>query len=130
MDLKHARLSNGELNAKGPIPLLISSCKFNPPTRDFFFKPNYLYFTSMRPCNRFLRSFKRFKRAQNGVLFIDWLMEIYSHVVMAVTGRRKRLNGGWSLILSKRCGLCPCSNLLWISRSRQHLIVMITMIRP
>ena len=96
----------------------------------FFFKPNYHYFTSMGPCNRFLRSFKRFKRAQNGALFIDWLMEIYSHVVMAVTGGRKRRNGGWSLILSKRCGLCPCSNLLWISRSRQHLIVMITMIRP
>ena len=95
----------------------------------FFFKSNYHYFTSTRPCNRFLPSFKRFKRAQNDAFFIDWLMEIYSHVVMAVTGRRKRRNRGWSLILSKRCCLCPCSNLLWISRSRQHLIVMITMIR-
>ena len=63
-------------------------------------------------------------------LSIHWLMEIYSHVVMVVTEKRKRRNNEWSFILSKRCCLCPCSNLLWISRSRQHLIVVITMISP
>ena len=61
----------------------------------------------MRPCYRFLRSFKRFKRAQNGALFIDWLMEIYSHVVMAVTGGRKRRNGGVVFDFIKKVRVMP-----------------------